>query len=328
MQPPAKRKATSRATAITSSRLAAPAPFPASRSTARRRRRTARHASTWLFLLPSFIVLAAVLLFPLGYALYLSVLNYDLGAGTDQFIGAANYTALLGEARFWESLRRTIVIVGCAVTLEFSLGLLVAYGLYRLTFGARTLNLLMFLPSVITPVVAALFLRWIFIGRWGLLPGILISLGIFPPDFLGSPGWARVTVVLADSWQFTPFMILVLYAGLNTVDQSQIEAAQIDGAGPWMQLFRIMVPSIKPLIMFVLAIRLMDAFRFFDLIYVLTAGGPGTATETITMYTYSLAFRLLQVGKASALGVLTLLFVAGMIALLIGVMYRREKGAF
>ncbi len=171
------------------------------------------------------------------------------------------------------------------------LGLLIAYGLYRLTFGTRMLNLLLFLPNIVTPVVAALFLRWIFIGRWGLVSGVLIGLGIFPPDFLGNPAWARATVVLADAWQFTPFMILVLYAGLNTVDHSQIEAAQIDGAGPWTLLFRIMLPSIRPLIVFVLAIRLMDAFRFFDTIYVLTGGGPGTATETITLYTYALAFR-------------------------------------
>jgi len=142
------------------------------------------------------------------------------------------------------------------------------------------------------------------------------------------PDRARVTVVLADSWQFTPFMILVLYAGLNTVDHSQIEAAQIDGAGVWTLLFRIMLPAIRPLIVFVLAIRLMDAFRFFDTIYVLTSGGPGTATETITLYTYALAFRLLQIGKASALGVLTLLFVAALVALMIRLVYRRERGAF
>jgi len=281
-----------------------------------------------LFLIPSATTLAAVLLYPLCYAIYLSLFNYDLGAGIERFIGLGNYGALLSEARFWDSLQRTVGIVTAAVALEFGLGLLVAYGLYRLSFGVRTLNLLMFMPNVITPVVAALFLRWIFIGRWGLLSGILISLGIFPPDFLGDPAWARVTVVLADAWQFTPFMILVLYAGLNTVDQSQIEAAAIDGAGAWTLLFRIMVPAIRPLILFVLAIRLMDAFRFFDQIYVLTAGGPGTATETITLYTYSLAFRLLQVGKASALGVLTLLIVAGAIATMIAVLYRRERGSF
>jgi multiple sugar transport system permease protein len=282
----------------------------------------------YLFLLPSGAVLGAVLLFPLGYAIWLSLFNYDIGSGSREFIALGNYVDLLTDSRFWGSLNRTVGIVLAAVGLEFCLGLAVAYGLYRLNFGVRVLNLLLFLPNIVTPVVAALFLRWIFMGRWGLIAGTLISLGIFPPDFLGNPAWARVAVVLADSWQFTPFIILVLFAGLNTVDQSQIEAAQIDGAGPLTQLFRIMLPAIRPLIVFVLAIRLMDAFRFFDTIYVLTSGGPGTATETITLYTYALAFRLLQVGKASALGVLTLLIVATLVAVMIRLVYRRERGAF
>ncbi len=282
----------------------------------------------WLFLAPSAVILALVMLYPLGYALWLSLFNYDLGSGARDFVGLGNYVALLHDERFWGSLGRTIGIVLAAVGLEFGVGLAVAYGLYRLSFGVRTFSLLLFLPHVITPVVAGLFLRWIFIGRWGLLSAILISFGVFPPDFLGSPNWARATVVLADAWEFTPFMILVLYAGLNTVDQSQIEAAQIDGAGALTQLFRIMVPAIRPLIVFVLAIRLMDAFRFFDMVYVLTSGGPGTATETITLYTYVLAFRLLQIGKASALGVLTLLIVALLVAVMIRLVYRRERGAF
>ncbi len=269
-----------------------------------------------------------MILFPLGYAVWLSLYNYDLGSGSRAFLGLGNYVDLLGDGRFWSSLSRTLGIVLSAVGLEFCLGLVIADCLYRLTFGVRTLNLLLFLPNIVTPVVAALFLRWIFAGRWGLVAGTLIGWGIFPPDFLGDPVWARVTVVLADSWQFTPFMTLVLYAGLNTVDQSQIEAAQIDGAGPWTLLIRIMLPSLRALIVFVLAIRLMDAFRFFDTIYVLTSGGPGTATETITLYTYALAFRLLQIGKASALGVLTLLFVAALVATMIRLVYRRERCAF
>jgi ABC-type sugar transport system permease subunit len=115
---------------------------------------------------------------------------------------------------------------------------------------------------------------------------------------------------------------------MNAADQSLIEAAKIDGAGPFKLLFRIMVPSIRPLILFVLAIRLMDSFRFFDQIFVLTAGGPGTATETLTMYTYTSAFRLLEVGEASALGVLTLIILMAITILLIRLMYREERGAF
>lgn len=274
-------------------------------------------------------MLALVLLYPLGYAIYLSFFDHYLGSqDPPAFIGLANYTALLQDGRFWGSLGNTALIVLSAVALEFVLGVGVAFALYRLTFGVRGFNVLLFLPHIVTPVVAALFLRWIFMSRWGLLDGLVISLNIFPPDWLGSPGWARVSAVVADAWQFTPFMILVLYAGLNTVDTAQIESAQMDGAGGWTVLTRIMLPSIRPLIVFVLAIRLMDALRFFDSIYVLTSGGPGTATETLTLYTYALAFRLLQVGKASALGVLTLLISAACIAVMIALVYRRDREAF
>jgi multiple sugar transport system permease protein len=282
----------------------------------------------WLFLLPSAGLLGLVMLYPLTYAIYISFFNDDLGIGSHAFVGAANYLGLLGDPRFWISLAQTLLICVAAVTLEFFVGLAVAYSLYGLRFGVRTFNLLLFLPYVVTPVVAGLFLRWIFVGRWGLLSGILIGLGIFPPDWLGTAGWARLAVVLTDGWQFTPFIILVIYAGLNTVDQSQIEAARVDGAGGLAVLFRIMLPAIKPVILFVLLIRTMDAFRMFDIVYVLTAGGPGTATETITMYDYALAFHLLQIGKASALGVLILLILGGITAAMIAATYRRERGEF
>lgn len=307
-------------TVIESPRVAVAARAPGGRRPAHRRR-------LWPFLLPSAIVSFLILVFPLGYALYLSFFSYYLDSGASTFVGFGNYTDLLGDGRFWSSLARTFAIVVSAVGLEFCVGLAVAWGLYRLTVGVKTLNLLMFLPHIITPVVAALFLKWIFAGRWGLLDSLLAGFGIFPPDWLGDPMWARVTVVLADAWQFTPFMILVLYAGLNTVDQSQIEAAQIDGANSLQILFRIMLPSIRPLVAFVLTMRMMDAFRYFDTIYVLTSGGPGSATETLTMQTYALAFRLFQVGKASALGVLTLLIVLLLAAILLATIGRSKERA-
>ena len=282
----------------------------------------------WLFMLPSIAVMAAVLLYPFASAVYYSFFDYYLGSPAVHFVGLANYINLLAEQRFWSDLLTTVIIVGASVALQFAIGLAIALALYALTGGVRLISLLNFLPHVVTPVVAGIFLKWMFVGRWGLLDATLISMDIYPPDWLGDPIWAKISLILADTWKFMPFLMLVLYAGLQSFDTSLLEAAQIDGATPWQRLRFVILPMMKPLILFVLAIRLMDAFRFFDLVYVLTNGGPGTATETITLYTYQLAFRMLEIGRASALGVLTLLIVAGMIVGMILVLQRRGREAF
>jgi multiple sugar transport system permease protein len=255
-----------------------------------------------------------VLLWPLGYAAYLSVFDYYLGSREMRFVGLANYAQLLSEARLWHSLWTTVVIAFGSVAVEFALGFVLAFALYSVTFSVRVFMILLFLPHIITPVVATLFLKWILTSNWGLIDATLLTFNINPPDWLGDPVWAKICVVLADAWIFTPFVMLVLYAALQTLDQAQIEAAKIDGANGWRIIRHIILPSLVPVIVFTVSIRLMDVFRFFDTIYVLTGGGPGTATETITMYTYQLGFQLLQVGKASALGIITLIIVAAIIA--------------
>jgi multiple sugar transport system permease protein len=279
-------------------------------------------------MVPSLLVLGVVLFYPLGYAIYLSLFDYYLPNPERRFIGLGNYVELLSEPRFWHSMLTTGIIAGSAVASEFILGFALALALFRLTRGAKALAVLNFLPHIITPVVGALLLRWIFVSRWGLLDATLASLGIFPPDWLGDPLMAKLTVIAADAWKFTPFMMLVLYAGLQSMDRNLFEAGVIDGASGWNLIWHIILPTLRPLILFVLAIRLMDAFRFFDSIYVLTGGGPGTATETITMYTYQLGFRMLEIGKASALGIITLVMVAALIWGVIFVLYRRERGRF
>jgi multiple sugar transport system permease protein len=286
------------------------------------------HRGLVWFLAPSLFVLLGMLVYPLAYALYLSLFDFYLPSNAPKFIGLGNYIALLGEARFWGAVYNTFVIVVASVALEFCAGLALAVGLYKVRFGAHGLMVLLFVPHIITPVVAALFLRWIFVGQWGLIDATLWPLGIFTPDWLGDPFWAKVTVVLADAWKATPFMMLVLYAGLQSLDQSLIEAATVDGANGWQLLFRVALPLMRPIILFVVSIRIMDAFRFFDTIYVLTGGGPGTATETLTLYTYSVGFSRLEVGKASALGVVTLLIVLGLISAFVSFLYRRERGRF
>jgi ABC-type sugar transport system permease subunit len=282
----------------------------------------------WLFMLPSLAVMTVVLVYPLASAIYYSFLRYYLGGGTPQFIGVANYVELLGDERFWGDLLNTVIIVGASVALQLVMGMALALALYAATRGVRLISLLNFLPNVVTPVVGAIFLKWLFIGRFGLLDSTLIAFDIYPPNWLGDPVWAKITLILADTWKFMPFLMLVLYAGLQAFDTQLLEAAQIDGANGWQRLRYVILPMMKPLILFVVAIRAMDAFRFFDLVYVLTNGGPGTATETVTLYTYQIGFRMLEVGKASALGVITLVIVAAMIAGLIFMMSRRGREAF
>lgn len=281
-----------------------------------------------LFLAPSALVVCVVLLFPLGYAVCLSFFRYFMGGESPVFIGLGNYKALLSDARTLWALVHTLVIVVVSVALQFVIAFAVAYGLFRLTRGGGIAATLNFIPHIVTPVVGALFMKWMFAGRWGLIDGLLASMGVVPPNWLGDPAWATVTVILADTWRFAPFMMLVLYAGLQAMDQSMLEAAAVDGAGGWAMIRRVILPALKPIILFVLAIRTMDAVRFFDIIYVLTGGGPGTATETLTTYTYVLGFRALEIGKASALGVLTLALILLMMTGLVSWIYRRERGDF
>lgn len=282
----------------------------------------------WLFMLPSVAVMLLVLFYPFASAVYYSFFDYYLGNSETHFVGLANYVGLLSEQRFWGDLLTTLIIVVASVSLQLVVGFAMALALYALSSGVRLISLLNFLPHVVTPVVAGIFLKWMFVGRWGLLDATLISMNIYPPDWLGDPVWAKISLILADTWKFMPFLMLVLYAGLQSLDTSLLEAGQIDGASAWQRLRFIILPTMKPLIVFVVAIRLMDAFRFFDLVYVLTNGGPGTATETITLYTYQLAFRMLEIGRASALGVITLAIVAGMIVAMIVLSQRRGREAF
>jgi len=178
----------------------------------------------------------------------------------------------------------------------------------------------------ITPAVAGLLMRWMFESNWGLVNYFLSLVGVRGPGWTGDPLWALWSIVLADVWQNTPFVVIVLYAGLQSIPLDPLEAAMVDGASRAQTLVHVIFPFLRPLVLFVLIIRSMDAFRIFDQVFVMTGGGPGTTTQTITFYNYVMAFRMLRMGRASALGVVTLLILSVVTSVFIYLLYHREKG--
>ena len=279
-----------------------------------------------IFLVPSMTVLAVILFYPLAYSLGLSFYNYYLPVPRTTFVGLDNFRFILGDDAFWDALGVTARFTGAAVAIEVVLGIAVALLLDSHIPCRRFVTTVVLLPMAITPAVAGLLMRWMFESNWGLVNYFLGLVGVRGPGWTGDPVWALWSIVLADAWQNTPFVILVVYAGLQSVPVEPLEAAMVDGASRAQTLVHVVFPFLRPLVLFVLIIRSMDAFRIFDQVFVMTGGGPGTTTQTITFYNYVMAFRQLRMGRASALGVITLLILSLVIGAWIYLLYRREKG--
>ena len=271
-------------------------------------------------------VLTVLLLYPLAYSLGLSFYNYYLPVPRTTFVGFDNFRFILGDDAFWEALGVTARFTGAAVAIEVVLGIAVALLLDARIPCRRFVNTVVLLPMAITPAVAGLLMRWMFESNWGLVNYFLGLVGVRGPGWTGDPAWALWSIIFADVWQNTPFVILVIYAGLQSVPVEPLEAAMVDGASRAQTLAHVVFPFLRPLVLFVLIIRSMDAFRIFDQVFVMTGGGPGTTTQTITFYNYVMAFRQLRMGRASALGVITLLILSLVIGAWIYLLYRREKG--
>ncbi len=279
-----------------------------------------------IFLMPSMVVLGVTLFYPLFYSLKLSFYKYYLPVPRQTFLGLQNYLYILRDSTFWESLWITLKFTSAAVSIEFLLGVAIALLLDSRIPCRKFVNTVVLLPMTITPAVGGLLMRWMFESNWGLVNYFLSLAGIQGPGWTGDPQWALWSIILADTWQYTPFVVLVIYAGLQSIPQEPIEAAMVDGASRIQTLFLVILPILRPLILFVLIIRSMDAFRMFDQVFVMTGGGPGTATQTITFYNYVMAFRMLRIGRASALGVITLLILSVIIGFWIYLIYHKEKG--
>ena len=282
----------------------------------------------WAFVLPALGAVVLIAIFPLAWTVWESLHLHDLRMPWRgrPFVGLSNYTEALSDSRFWAALGHTALFTVGTVTLELLLGLFLALSLHRAYRGRGLVRTVVLLPWAIPTVVAALLWAFLFDSQAGIVNAVLIDAGAMDAAhpfvwFTHSVG-AWVPVILADVWKMTPFVTLLLLAGLQNIDAALYEAAALDGASPWQQFVHITLPLLKPALVVVLIFRTLDAFRVFDLVYVLTKGGPGTATEPLALYTFNSLLNNLRFGYGSALSVLIFL-----VTFLLALFYLRVMGA-
>lgn len=257
----------------------------------------------WLLLLPLFVALGAVSVYPILNGAWLSLTNTSLVTQEDAFIGLANYKTLLGDDAFWNAWRHTVEFTVVSTLLETVLGLGMALLLYEHFSGRSLVRAAMLVPWAMPTVVTSKMFGWLFDGQHGMINYLLKSLGLIEGNinWYGSVEHALQTIIIADVWKTTPFMALLLLAGLQTVPRSLTEAATMDGASPWRVFWYVRLPLLFPTLLIAGMFRALDAFRIFDLVYVLTGGGPADSTETLSTLSYKVLFSTLQFGYGSAL---------------------------
>jgi multiple sugar transport system permease protein len=249
-----------------------------------------------IWVAPAVTVLAALSLYPLLYLIKVSL--------TDAHgFTLAHYTRLFQDRLFTTAAAQTLLYALTALTLEFFLGLALALLVDSLAHGRAFVRVTLLAPMLLPPVVAAVIWRLIYNPEFGVLNGMLRQLGISTANLTWTSGRtsAMLSVILVDVWQWTPFMFLLLTAGLQAIPAEPLEAARVDGAGYWRRLVDVILPLLKPTILLALLLRSMDLLRIFDQIFILTQGGPGSATETVSLYIYRTAFRFSNFGYAAAM---------------------------
>jgi multiple sugar transport system permease protein len=259
-------------------------------------------------LAPALAVFALLLVYPVGYVLYHSLFEMDAVLGTGGFVGLDNFRTLFADPTFVHSVGVTLVFVAADLVLQLVLGLALAlFAAHALGDRARgRFVTAMLLPAIVAPVVVGLYFKVIFDAESGVLNWALGSVGIPSIPWLSDPHWAVVAIVLASTWSGAPMCFLILLGGLLNIPNDVHEAAALDGAGRVRRLRSITLPILAPVITIALILRFADVFNLFDKIFVLTGGGPGTATDTIPLHLYRLAFRDLDLGQADALAVVML----------------------
>jgi multiple sugar transport system permease protein len=284
----------------------------------------AEQRQAWLLVAPAALILGAVALYPIAAAFGLSLQRVMVVFHERRFVGLANYAFLAHDPRFWTALANTTYFSAVSVALELALGLGFALLLAANAPGRGLLRAAVLVPWAIPTVVAARLWAWLFNPTHGLVPHLL---PVHDVDFLGTPGWAMHAAILVDVWKSTPFVALLLLAGLQGIPGDLYRAASLDGASPLRAFARITLPLLRPTIALALVFRTLDAFRVFDAVYVLTGGGPANTTETLSIYTYKTLMRAGDFGYGSTLAVVSFACVLGLAVIYLGLLRERAAGA-
>ena len=282
-----------------------------------------RKSKYLLFALPSFILIFTVMLFPVGYAIIYSFTDFRLGKSA-KFIGLENYISIFQDSEFLSALGFTLILTLVAVLSQFVIGMILALLLDNIHHFKKPISIMIYIPYFITAAAMGVIFRWMFMSNWGIIDQICRMIGISTPGWLDSPFWSRVVIILGEVFQNTPFSVIILYAGLQSMPLDQIEAAKIDGANNWQLFTKIKLPNLRQLIIIIFMMRTMDAFRLFDRVNVTTGGGPGISTETLAIYNYTTTFTKLRVGRGCAIGVITLIILAVIINVIMKVLRVKE----
>lgn len=267
------------------------------------------------YIAPAFLVLIVILIYPIGYSFWLSFHKWTLRDFVNgvPWVGLQNYISLFSNPDFLSSIRVTVTFVICAISLEFTLGMGLALLLNRNLKFKGLIRSFILIPMMCTNVVIGLTWRLLFNYNFGIINYYLTQINLQPVEWLSNPDIALISIIIVDVWNTTSFVTLMLLAGLQSMPDEPFEAAKIDGASAWQTFLYLILPLLRPTILVTLLWRLIDAFRIFDVVYLLTAGGPAHATETVSIYVYNYGFKSFNLGYASAASfiMITIMIVIG-----------------
>lgn len=279
--------------------------------------------SAIFFLSPTLVIFSAFILFPVVFSFYLSFHSWNMFSGDTTFVGLENYSRMFQSSEFWQVLGNTAIYTFGTIPINMALSLWVAYILNKKIRGKKFLRTAFFAPVIISPVAAAVIWRWLYDPNFGLVNYIMSFFGIGSINWLNEPTSAMFALIIMGVWKNFGINMVLFSAGLQGIPDNYYEAAELDGAGKWAKFYHITIPMLAPTTFFIMIMSMISSFQVFDIVYVLTSGGPMGSTKVLVFYVYEYAFKFFEMGYASAISYV--LFALLFILTMLQVKYMKSK---